>query len=196
MDNPGAKNIAFGLIWFVVGVAVTVATQGGGHGVIAIGAILVGGAQFVVGLVQFSTGEKTPAVDSVLPQATPEFKALLRTMISSAECDGPLDDAKVESIRTELKKLTKEDFYLIRDVAAAMAKEGVKISDYLTQVQSNLSIEIKQLLVRTSAILLVARKARGEAARRFMEDLATALQMTEQQCEEACVGVIPASAGT
>jgi hypothetical protein len=56
MDNPGAKNIAFGLIWFVIGVAVTVATQGGGHGVIAIGAILVGGAQFVVGLVQFSTG--------------------------------------------------------------------------------------------------------------------------------------------
>lgn len=196
MDSPGAKNIAFGLIWFVVGVAVTVATHGGGHGVIAIGAILVGGAQFVVGLVQFSTGEKTPAVDSVLLRATLEFKALLRTMISSAECDGPLDDAKVEGIRAELKKLTKEDFYLIRDVSAAMPKEGVKISDYLAQAQSSLSIDIKQLLVRTSAILLVARKARGDGARRFMEDLAAALQLTDQQCEEACVGVMPASAGT
>jgi hypothetical protein len=191
MDRPGVKHVAFGLVWFVLGVVITVGTRAGGHGVFAFGAIFVGAGQFLFGLIQFATSDKPSAVDSVLPQATLEFKALLRTMISSAECDGPLDDTKVESIRSMLKKLTNKDFYVIRDMAAAMAKEGVKTTDYLAQVQSNLTLDVKQLLVRTSAILIVERKGLGEAASRFMQDIAAALQMTEQQCEEACAGVNP-----
>ncbi len=189
MDRRGAKNIAFGLIWFVLGIVVTLGTRGGGHGVIAFGAIFVGAGQFLFGLIQFAMADKPSAVDNVLPQATQEFKALVRTMISSAECDGPLDDQKVESIRAMLKKITNKDFYLIRDVAAAMAKDGVKTPDYLLHVQSNLSFEIKQLLVRTSAMLILERKGQGERAGRFLQDLAAALQMTEQQCEKACEGL-------
>ena len=75
-------------------------------------------------------------------------------MISSAECDGPLDDAKVEGIRAELKKLTKEDFYLIRDVSAAMAKEGYdSVRNFLAKVKEEVRKPIEARLVTLDPLI-------------------------------------------
>ena len=196
MNSPGAKNMAFGLLWFVIGMLVTVGSaKGGGHVVVAFGAIFVGAGQFLVGLVQFFSGDKQSQVDRVLPQATIEFKALLRTMIAAAECDNPLDNAEVESIRAMLKQLIGKDFYMIRDVSAAMAKDGVKASDYLATVQSDLSLEIKQLVLRASTILLVNGNTEGARAMQFLQEIADALRLTDQQCEDATEGVTRQPAG-
>lgn len=58
-QTQGLKNIGFGALWLVGGIVVTVATYGatsdGGKYVVAWGAMLVGGVQFIQGVYQFST---------------------------------------------------------------------------------------------------------------------------------------------
>lgn len=55
----GKKNMLYGALWFIGGVVVTVGTlsaaSGGGTYIVAWGAILFGGIQFVQGLIQFLT---------------------------------------------------------------------------------------------------------------------------------------------
>ena len=55
--NTGKKNMLYGTLWFVGGLVVTVGTlsaaSGGGTYIIAWGALLFGGIQFVQGLIQY-----------------------------------------------------------------------------------------------------------------------------------------------
>jgi hypothetical protein len=187
MESPGSKNILVGLIIFVIGAFITFATysaaSGGGRYVVAYGAIAVGAGQFLFGLVQLLSEDSSGSVDRVLSNATPEFKALLRTWISASEIDGPLDSDKIYIIRDMAFKLTGEEPYAttIKDVAAAMKKEKIKTTDYLKQVQSSLTPEIRQLLVRTSMTLLATQKAKHESAMHFINEIAAAPGLAEQQ---------------
>jgi hypothetical protein len=201
VDSQGLKNMGLGLVWFVVGCAVTFVTygiaSGGGHYVVAFGAILAGAAQFFVGVVQYIKFLSQSPVDRLLPQATTELKALLRTLIASAENDGPLDDGKIQLIKAILQKVTgKDDFSpsRLRDVSQAMARDRTKTSKYLARVQSDLSLDIKQLLLRTSAVLLTNGNETAVRARAFLRETAQALQLTDQQCAEATGGVVQYSA--
>jgi hypothetical protein len=59
--QPGLRNMAIGAIVCVVGIVITAATysaasSGGGHYVVAWGAIIFGAVQFLKGLFQLATG--------------------------------------------------------------------------------------------------------------------------------------------
>lgn len=191
MESPGSKNILVGLIIFVIGAFITFATYsaagGGGRYVVAYGAIAVGAGQFLYGLVQLMSGESSGSVDQVLANATPEFKALLRTWITASEIDGPLDADKIYIMRDMAFKLTGDEPYAttIKDVAAAMKKEKIKTADYLRHAQFDLSLQTRQLLVRTSMTLLESQKASHEPATQFINEIAEALGLTEQQRQQA-----------
>jgi hypothetical protein len=132
------------------------------------------------GLIQYITADGSGGVDRALPEKTPEYRLLLRAMIAASELDGPLDLDKIYIIRDMAFKITKEEPYAttIKDVSAAMAKEGIKTSDYMAQVQSDFSIEVKQLLLRTSATLANG-SAKPERASQFISEMAAALGLTE-----------------
>ena len=53
----GTRNMLFGALWLIGGVAITAATyskaSGGGQYIVTYGAIVFGGIQFMVGLFQF-----------------------------------------------------------------------------------------------------------------------------------------------
>ncbi len=60
-SSAGAKNMAFGALWCIGGIAVTAftysaASEGGGSYVVAWGAILFGGIQFFRGMMQSAGG--------------------------------------------------------------------------------------------------------------------------------------------
>jgi uncharacterized membrane protein YebE (DUF533 family) len=193
MDSRAKMLI--GLIVCFVGAFVTYITysaaSGGGRFIVAWGAIAVGAGTFLAGLVQYITADSSGQVDRALPTATPEFKALLRAMISASEIDGPLDADKIHTIRDMAFKITKTEPYAntIKDVSAGMAKErarGIKTSDYLAQVQSDFTLEVKQLVLRTSATLLTNGNTKPERASQFIHEMATALGLTEQQRQAAC----------
>jgi hypothetical protein len=112
-------------------------------------------------------------------------------MISASEIDGPLDADKIYIIRDMAFKLTREEPYAntIKDVSARMAKErarGIKTNDVLAQVQSTLTVEVKKLVLRTSATLLANANTQPESASQFIREMAAALGLTEQQRQQAC----------
>lgn len=197
MDTLGTKNMGLGLLWFIGGSLVTLVTyeaaSGGGHFVVAYGAILVGGIQFIAGLFQYISHERQSPIDRLLPLATLELKALLRTMIASAESDGPLNDDKIQLIKAVLQRMTgKDDFssFRIRDVSQAMERDGTKTSKYLAQVQSDLSFDVKQLILRTSTVMLANGNEGAVRAQAFLREIGQALQLSDQQCADATEGML------
>jgi hypothetical protein len=53
-------------------------------------------------------------------------------------------------------------------------------------VQSTLTVEVKKLVLRTSATLLANANTKPESASQFIREMAAALGLTEQQRQEAC----------
>ena len=177
-------KMLLGLALVLIGVFITWVTYSaavpGGRYVAFYGAIAAGAVLFLVGLVQSITADSSGGrVDRVLAGKTPEYKLLLRLMIAASELDGPLDQDKIYVIRDMAFKITKEEPYAatIKDVSAAMAKEGIKTTDYLARVQSEFSVDVKQLVLRTAATLANAR-ANPERASQFITEMAAALGLT------------------
>jgi hypothetical protein len=180
-------KMLLGLVLVLIGAFVTWVTYSaaapGGRYVAFYGVIVLGAGLFLVGLIQSITADSSGGgVDRVLAGKTTEYKLLLRAMIAASELDGPLDQDKIYVIRDTAFKITKEEPYAatIKDVSAAMAKEGIKTSDYIAQVQSDFAVEVKQLVLRTSAALANA-SARPERASQFISEMATALGLGAQQ---------------
>ncbi len=178
-------KMLLGLFLVLIGAFVTWVTYSaaapGGRYVAFYGVIVVGAVLFLVGLVQHITADSSGGVDRVLNGKTPEYRLLLRAMIAASELDGPLDQDKIYVIRDTAFKITNEEPYAntIKDVSSAMAKEGVKTSDYMTQVQSEFPVEVKQLVLRTAATLANA-SANPERASQFITEMAAALKLTAQ----------------
>ena len=171
----GHEDMGLGLLWFIGGSLVTLVTygaaSGGGKYVVAYGAIFVGGLHLVVGLFQYISHAAQSPVDRLLPLATLELKALLRTMIASAESDGPLNDDKIQLVKAVLQRITgKDEFtsFRIRDVSRAMEQDRTKTSQYLSKVQSDLSMDVKQLILRTSAAILTNSDEVAARAQTFL----------------------------
>jgi hypothetical protein len=163
---------------FVTWVTYSAAAPGGQY--VAFYGVIVGGAGlFLFGLIQYITSDSSGGVDRALPGKTPEYRLLLRAMIAASELDGPLDQDKIYTIRDMAFKITKEEPYAatIKDVSAAMAKEGIKTSAYMAQVQSNFTAEVKQLVLRTSAAIANG-SAKPERASQFTSEMAAALGLT------------------
>jgi hypothetical protein len=151
----------------------------GGRYVAFYGVIVLGVGLFMVGLVQTITSDSSGGVERALAGKTPEYRLLLRAMIAASELDGPLDQDKIYTICDMAFKITKEEPYAatIKDVSAAMAKERVKTSAYMAQVQSNFTPEVKQLLLQTSATIANG-SAKPERASQFINEMAEALGLS------------------
>ena len=186
MATEGTRNLAIGGTVFVVGSFVTVATysaaQGGGRYVVAWGAMLFGGVQFLLGLVQFLLRDRSP-IDRLLRDATRPVRALTRAMIDAAQSDGALDQTKIAAMQAILLRVDSTHYpeKTIEDVAAAMRLDPTGTAQYLATVEYELTTAVKQQIIR--ACLL----AGGEGSRfteqkdRLLRSFAGAMKMTEQQ---------------
>ena len=186
MAAEGAKNIGIGGTIFVVGSFVTAATysaaQGGGHYVVAWGAILFGGIQFLLGLGQFLLRDRSP-IDRLLRDSTRPIKALARAMIDAAQIDGALDAKKISAMQAVLLRVDSTHYpeKTIEDVAAAMRLDQTGTAQYLAPVEYELTTAMKQQIIRGCLL------AGGEGSRfteqkdRLLRGFAGAMKITEQQ---------------
>src|SRR3978361_2204066 len=97
-------KMLLGLVLILIGAFVTWVTYSaaapGGRYVAFYGVLVLGAVLFLVGLIQSITADSSGGGgDRVLAGKTPEYKLLLRAMISAAELDGPLDQDKIYVIR-------------------------------------------------------------------------------------------------
>jgi hypothetical protein len=186
MATEGVRNIGIGGTIFVVGSLVTVATysaaQGGGHYVVAWGAILFGGIQFLTGLGQFLLRDRSP-IDRLLRDSTRPVKALVRAMIDAAQSDGALDEKKIAAMQAVLLRVDATHYpeKTIEDVAAAMRLDPTGTAQYLATVEYELTTAMKQQIIRGCVL------AGGEGSRfteqkdRLLRGFAGAMKMSEQE---------------
>ena len=141
---PGTTNMGVGALWAIGGTFVTAitysATSGGGTYVIAYGAIIYGGLQFVIGLFQYlnyqSRGEEGKleihTEEGKLEIHTEgSLRATLTAMITMAAADGKIEDSEIDVIANIFERvfegtLEKDS---IRDTAEEILENDLDIYD-------------------------------------------------------------------
>ncbi|TRC97164.1 TerB family tellurite resistance protein [Mesorhizobium sp. WSM4303] len=159
METPGARNIGFGLLWFVGGALVTIITYGaapGGYFVVASGAIVGGLLQFFVGLFQYLNHVSKNKVDRLIPG--PELRALVRAMMAMAKSDGNVEKTELDSIRNIINSVTKNQiaWATIDEVCKELSLEKKSIPNYLADNAANFEDSIKELIIHCSVMIAAA----------------------------------------
>jgi tetratricopeptide (TPR) repeat protein len=193
--TPGLRNMGLGFAWFAGGSLVTLftlsAARPGGVVVVAWGAILIGLGQFLIGLIQYATRTRS-MVDKPLAGASNETKALVRASVAAAQCDGPLDAARVAQVQSLLKEADGNDYSAaqIEQVAAAGVLDKRDVYAYLTSLNRDLTFAQMKTLVRVSAILLISPGPLSVKGQEFLARVRGALNFPEDHFLEA-VGDLP-----
>jgi hypothetical protein len=177
--------MAIGGAIFVVGSVVTLATfsaaQGGGRFVVAWGAMLFGGVQFLAGIVQFLVRDRSP-ISRLLSGSTRQVQVLVRAMIATAQSDGALDEKKVAAMQEILRRIDSSyPASTIEDVAAAMRLDKTDTAQYIATVQYDFTVAEKQQIVRACLMAGGAGSLYTQQKDRLLRSFASAMQMTEQQ---------------
>ncbi len=186
MAAEGARNMAIGGAIFAVGSTVTLLTfsaaQGGGHFVVAWGAMLFGGVQFLAGVVQFLLRDRSP-FDRLLSNSTRPVKALVRAMISTAQCDGVLDQKKIAAMQAILQQIDSDRYpaTTIEDAAAAMRLDKTDPAQFLATLEYDFTVADKQRILRACLMAGGAGGRFTEQKDRLLRSFAGAMKMSEQQ---------------
>jgi hypothetical protein len=187
MAAEGARNMAIGGAIFVVGSAVTLVTfaaaQGGGHFIVAFGAILFGGIQFLAGVFQFLLRDRSP-VDRLLSGSTRQIKALVRAMIATAQVDGSLEPKNISAMHAILQRIDSSKDHpatIIEDVAAAMRLDRTDTAQYLATMEYDFTMAEKQQILRACLMGGGAGSLFTERKDKLLRSFAGAMKMSEPQ---------------
>lgn len=187
MEQPGARNMGLGFLWFAGGVIITwvtyTAASGGGTYVITYGAILVGAIQFIIGLVQFLTYQAKGPEGKTHHHMEVSLRALAQTMIAMSVADGRLDDEETNTISQIYQQLTGAALEpkVIHEIAENMQKENFSISDSLNEVQSQIDDSMKSLIVRAAYFVLIADGEVEDQETKLIAEIAGALRISDVQ---------------
>jgi tetratricopeptide (TPR) repeat protein len=188
--TPGVRNIGIGLALLTGGGLVTAftlaAARPGGVVLVAWGAILIGLGQFLIGLIQYASRPRS-MIDKPLAGASNETKALVRASVAAAQCDGPLDVARIAQLQSLLKEADGNDYSAsqIEQVAAAIVLDKRDTDAYMSRLERDLTFGQMKLIVRVSAILLVSPGPLSVKGQEFLTRLRGALRLPEEQFLEA-----------
>jgi uncharacterized membrane protein YebE (DUF533 family) len=185
METPGIKNIGLGLLWLLGGGFFTLITfsaaSGGGTYVVAVGAIVGGALQFLVGLVQYLGYASQNRADRRMPGASPELKALVRALVATAKADGEIADSEMKLIVDVVRKVTGNQIgsLTIRDICREAAREKVAITTYLSGQARRFDSDMQAMLIRCSFLVMSADGRLDEKEFDLLLQMAKAMGMPE-----------------
>ncbi len=182
---PGTKNMIAGALWAVGGTLVTVvtysATSGGGTYVVAYGAIIFGGIQFVIGLFQYlghqpQEGGKQEA----------SSQAILGAMITTAAADHEIEDNEIDMIAGIYEQVFGNtlDKGWIKDIAEQMLRDDFDVYDAISNEMSIIDPDIVPLIFRASYLVAAADGTVDENEWEILTEIAEALDMNEVDIED------------
>jgi uncharacterized tellurite resistance protein B-like protein len=186
----GVKNMMFGLIACVLGVAVIFGAKAGQLNMpwidyIGYGALGLGGVLFVIGLlhtiVHYSQSNKGLHRADVSAMSL----ALIRSMIAMSIADGNLDDAELKTIAKIYAQLTgtEIDEDTIRDTAEHMKSEGVSIADEMKNAKTVLDKDLKNKIVKAALYILAADGVMEEGEEAILEEIRAGLGISKAALE-------------
>ena len=181
---PGTTNMSMGGIVALIGLVVTAVTwiiAPGGYYVLAYGAILVGGLQFLVGLFQFAVSNLKSPRRRARDRAENTVKATLQAMLATSIADGQLQDEEVQTIARIYEQLIggKLDSKTIKDAARSMLVNEFDIVDALYQGRSRIEVGQEPLILKAAYLVAASDGTIGEDEKKILVRVAIALGMTK-----------------
>ena len=162
MTKPGLKNMGIGAAWALGGAAVTLATysaaSAGGTYLLAYGAIVIGGVQFVYGLYQYAKDQSRSPEDKADDRTVTGLRAMYQAMIGVATADGVLEEAEVAAIAEIFTQLTGSGLATteVRDAAAQMRIANHDLIGTLQSMDRQIDPEMKLLIVKACVMVAAA----------------------------------------
>ncbi|HEX8168165.1 MAG TPA: hypothetical protein VF601_20550 [Beijerinckiaceae bacterium] len=190
METPGVRSMGIGALICVVGLLITIGTysavsRSGGHYVVAYGAVLAGGFQFIVGLFRFLAYSFQGPLDKALAENTVAYRALLAAFVGAARTPSNPSENESAAITSILKQVADATVttYTIRAVATALQSERGGAPGYLRAKVGELTQAIKELIVKGSLLVMTSDGPRADLDEKIMAQ-GMALGLSEAQVRE------------
>jgi uncharacterized tellurite resistance protein B-like protein len=185
---PGTRNMLYGLGWAVLGLVVTGVTYAvapGGHYIVAVGAIVVGGIQFLVGLFQFALYKlKTPA-GREKAHAKAAITTIVQAMLATVVADGSIEDSELEAVAVIYQQLFGHTIAKseVREAAEKMRKKNFDLAHALGDKHSLIDSEMKCLTLKAAFLVAGADGAIGSKESVVLQEIAGSLRMSRSEVE-------------
>lgn len=199
---PGIGNITIGLGICLVGIVITAATYAaapGGYYVVAYGAILVGGLQFLAGAFEWLRHAISSKESKATHHAGVDINVLLRSMVATAAADDSLADNEIAIIQMVCRQVTgaELDPDTVKNVFEEM--KGHDFADELGRIRSQVTSEGAELAVKCCLLVAFADGDFDESEDNRIGNIAGTLGVTGdrfKRCAEEATGLYQAILST
>jgi hypothetical protein len=168
-----------GGVIMVIGLVVTIGTyeaaSGGGSYVVAWGAILFGGADFLIGLFQMLGGSGDTPV-----QEQARISALLNSMVALAVVDGELKADEVDTIRLTFQRLTEKvvEEKVVRAIGDGYLQGKIDLKTQLQQASKHMTKNALNAVITASKAMLKGQSI-DQRVRDCLVIIGTSLELDE-----------------
>jgi hypothetical protein len=183
--------MAVGLAVCVVGIVITAVTysaaSNGGHYIVAWGAVLFGGLQFLRGAFEFVKHLVASPADKALANTTAAYRGLVGAMASVLRTPGQPTPGECAAIATVMQKVANATIATdtIRRVSVAMQRQNA--SSFLAAKSGEISAAVKEVIIQGCFFVMSADDHRPEVMPTLVK-IGKALGMDEAKV----VGIIQA----
>lgn len=179
---PGSRRMITGASMAAVGAlftAITYAAKPGGFVVVAYGAVLVGGCQFLAGLFQLIGYKLKSPEGKAKAQAEASMTAILQAMLATSIADGEIQDAEVHTVATIYKKLFggTVDPAWVRRTATEMLRNKFDVEEALSDKRSLIDPDLRPMVLKAACFVAAADGKIDSKETAILGSIAVALQM-------------------
>lgn len=186
---PGTKNMSIGAVVAIVGMLVignTLAISARGYLIVAYGAVLFGGLQFVIGLFQFISYKRQSPKSEANIQVDPYVRAILQAMLSTSIADGELDEDEVVAIAEIYIQIFGGEIQAswIQDTAKSMLSDGFDIGKTLEGNAVLIEDSMKPVILRAAYFVAAADGIIDDNEKKMLLTIAGALKMEQSEIDK------------
>jgi hypothetical protein len=198
MDTPGVRAMVVGLCVCIAGIVITAVTysaaSNGGHYIVAWGAVLFGGLQFLRGVFEFLKHSAQSPADKALANTTAAYRGLVGAMASVVRKPGEPTPGECAAIAAVVQKVANATIATdtIRRVSAALPSQN--ISSFLASKSGEITAAVKEVIIQGCFFVMGADGHRPEVMPTLLK-IGNALGMDEAKVNRIIQAILrPAQA--
>ena len=183
---PGTKNMKMGSGWVVFGLLITGITYAiapEGYYVVAYGAVVVGGIQLIIGLIQYLNYIIKGPEGKARAHANATLTATLQAMIATSIADGKVSKKEIATIADVYRQIFGGTLVAkwIKDTAHSMLSREFDIYDALNEKYEMIENSLIPSIFRAAYFVAAADGTIDKNEENILITIANALKMTEHE---------------
>ncbi len=186
---PGSYSIFMGICWAVIGLLITGITfliVPGGYVVVAYGAVIVGGLQAAVGIIQMLVYKLKSPEARARHHAKVDVRTIVQCMAVVAGADGEIDANEIATIRDICVKLTNSDIdeKTINKIARSIARNEDSVDDWLARIVGQMTAQGAEIALKAGVLVALADGSVSEVERDTLNVMQTRFGFSENTVDK------------